>query len=232
MRSASVRDRRRHWFHAAWFGSAALTALLAGTGYEHHYAALAPGAALLTAPLLDRRRTAGLIPAVLLLTAMIHFLGLPDRYRDAWNDRHAIARFAGAIAPHVQAADKCLFVFHGPTSLYRLTGGCAPTRLVDLERLADAAEAEALGVSQSGEVARILAASPSVIVTSDTPRQAQDLRSLRLVNDAVRRDYVPIATASVGDRVLRAWSSTPVAEAACRQGADSCGRLTRPIYHK
>ena len=205
LRVAPPRDRATYRLYAIWFASAVMTVLLPRTVYPYYYAALVPGAVLLATPLFDRRSVAGLAPALVLLAFTAHILALPERYAASLAERADIARFANAIAPHVNGERKCLYVFDGPTALYRMSGGCAPSRFVYPDHLTNALETGAIGVSQTGEVARILSTRPAVIVTTSTPTQVQNMAGLLLVGDAIRADYEPLASVQLEDLRYHAW---------------------------
>ncbi len=205
-RVAPPRDVRLYLFYAAWFASALATVLLPKSIYMYYLAALVPGAALLATPLFDRRSVLGMAPAVLLLAAAVHILALPDRNEASQQERLAVTRFAAAIAPYVDSAGQCLYVFDGPTALYRLTGGCAPTRFVYPDHLTNVLETPALGVSQAGEVARVLATRPAAIVTTTTPTQPQNPTSLLLVQRAIRQNYEGLAKIRIGQQDFVAWT--------------------------
>jgi hypothetical protein len=100
---------------------------------------------------------------------------------------------------------RCLYVFDGPTALYPMTGGCAPSRFVYPDHLTNVLETGAIGVSQTDEVARILSAGPAVIVTTSTPTQVQNMEGLLLVSEAIRARYEPLATVQLENLRFHAW---------------------------
>lgn len=225
-RVAPPRDGARYVFAACWFLAALASAVLPRTVYPYYYAALVPPAALLATPLFDRRSIAGFLPALLLL-AFVHFLlFLPERAQRSAYERQATARLAALIAPHVSARD-CLYVFDGPTVLYRLTGGCVPSRFVYPDHLTNGLEEHAIGISQTGEVARILASGPAAIVTTDRPAVGQNPRSFALAHDRLARDYVEIGKVRLRFRGYHAWVRRDAV-----QGTASSGSRTRPIDHR
>lgn len=113
LRVAPPRNRRLYVFYSAWFVSALTTVLLPKTLYMYYLAALVPGAVLLATPLFDRRSLSGMAPAFLLVAAMVYLLELPDRNDASQRERQAVTQFAAAIAPHVDGARRCLYVFDG-----------------------------------------------------------------------------------------------------------------------
>ena len=96
-------------------------------------------------------------------------------------------------------------MFDGPTVLYRTTGSCLPSRFVYPDHLNNALETPALGVSQTDEVARILANHPGVIVTASRAVTPQQPDNLARVRDATGRNYRPLITMSLHDRAITAW---------------------------
>ena len=112
---------------------------------------------------------------------------------------------AAAIAPHVGQDSDCLWLFDGPTALYRMTGSCVPTKFVYPDHLNNALEVNALGVSQVAEVARVLATRPGAIVTASSPMTIQNAEATALVEAALERDYVEDLSVDMHDRTLTAW---------------------------
>lgn len=206
---AAARIRRpanmqRYGLHAAWLCSCLATVFLPSTVYLYYYAALAPAAVLLATPLLDRRGPFGPMPALALLLLGFALIQVPNRYKLSQEERRATATLTQAISPHVSAQD-CLWVFDGPTVLYRLTGSCLPTRFIYPDHLNNRLERHALGVSQLGEVQRILNNKPPVIVAADVPFTVQSADVKALVDRTLAREYRPIASASMHDRIITAY---------------------------
>ncbi|TAD75626.1 MAG: hypothetical protein EAY70_10360, partial [Sphingomonadales bacterium] len=198
-------ELRAYVFIALWLAAALATVFLPSTVYGYYLAALVPACVLLSLPLFARAEKGG-VNIGLLIPAGLYLGLLPSNYDLAQNSRAAIERLASAIAPHVDGRDRCLFVFDGPTALYRLSASCLPTRFIYPDHLNNALERNALGVPQEDEVARILAARPPVIVTADTPLTPQNAKALSLVNAAIARDYRPLAQEVLHKRVIRAFA--------------------------
>jgi hypothetical protein len=199
------RNWRTYGLYAGWGLATLATVMLPATVYLYYYGALVPAAVLMALPLIDRRAPAKFIPAVLLLFGAGYLLNLPERYSRSQNERRTEARLSATIAPYVGSERDCLYVFDGPTALYRTTGTCLPTRFVYPDHLNNALETDSLGVSQTEELGRILATRPGVIVTADKPMTAQSEENLALVAATVRRDYRPLITASLHNRGVTAW---------------------------
>jgi hypothetical protein len=128
-------------------------------------------------------------------------------------ETRAEARLSAAIAPFVGAERDCLYVFDGPTTLYRTTGTCLPTRFIYPDHLNNALETPAIGIDQAGEIARILANRPGAIVTADIAVTLQQPRNLALIHEAAERDYRPLITISQHDRAITAWVRRDLAPA-------------------
>jgi hypothetical protein len=177
---------------------------------------MAAPAALIVLPMIDVRSPARLFPAAILLLTVGYVINLPGDYARARDDRRAEAQLTAAIAPYVGARANCLYVFDGPTVLYRTTGTCLPTRFVYPDHLNNALETRALGVDQTGEIARILANRPGVIVTSRPVVTMQRAENLKLIHDAIAADYRLLATATIQGRDTTAWVRRDLAPAAAR----------------
>ena len=95
----------------------------------------------------------------------------------------------------------CLFVYEGDPILYKTTGACLATRFIFPSHLATYDEAKAVGVDTVGEVKRIMASQPSVVVIGQKPVWMHpNFDTRRVVEAALARDYRCNARASVGTR--------------------------------
>jgi 4-amino-4-deoxy-L-arabinose transferase-like glycosyltransferase len=210
------RDWKTYGLFAGWSLSALATVLMPGTVYLYYYATMAAPAALIALPIIDVRAQARFLPAAMLLLAAGYVINLPADYRRASDDRRAEAQLTAAIRPYVGAARDCLYVFDGPTVLYRTTGSCLPTRFVYPDHLNNALETRALGIDQAAEVARILANRPGVIVTASPAVTVQRTENLKQIRDATETAYRPLTTAKVQGRAITAWARRDLAPAAAR----------------
>ena len=109
------------------------------------------------------------------------------------------------IAPLVDDKSRCLWVFDGPTALYRETGSCLPTRFIYPDHLNNALERDALGIRQIDEVRRILAQRPPAIVTADIPFTAQNEDVRALVTETVSTEYELALRAGIQVRTISVW---------------------------
>jgi len=192
-------------FFCGWAAATLATVLLPGTVYLYYYAALAAPAALVALPLLDRRAPLRVFPALVLSAGFFALLALPDRYAYSLEERQAADDLAAAIAPHVGTREDCLWLWDGPTALYRMTNSCVPTKFVYPDHLNNALETGALGVDQAGEVARILATRPGAIVTASSPMTIQNEEATALVEAALASNYEERLSVEMHDRTLTAW---------------------------
>jgi 4-amino-4-deoxy-L-arabinose transferase-like glycosyltransferase len=199
------RDWRIYGLYCGWAVSVVATVLLPATVYLYYYAALAPAAALVALPLIDRTAPAKFIPALLLLAGGAYLLDFPRDFARAKHERRTEARLAGTIAPYVGAHRDCLYVFDGPAALYRSTKSCLPTRFIYPDHLNNALETPALGVDQAGEIARILASRPGVIVTAKPAVTVQRPLNLALIRNATAAHYEKLMTVRLGGRAVTAW---------------------------
>ncbi|RIV87556.1 ArnT family glycosyltransferase [Aurantiacibacter zhengii] len=195
-------------FYLAWTLAALAGVLMPGTVYLYYYAALSAPVALVALPLLDRHGPLNIGPIVVLTTILFALLSLPDRHEKSLEERDAARTLAAAIAPHVGGEDNCLWVWDGPTVLYRLTGSCVPTRYVYPDHLNNALETDALEVEQTEEIARILAMRPGAIVTADRGMTVRNAEAKALVEDELARSYEPRLTVTMHGRQLTAWVRT------------------------
>jgi hypothetical protein len=204
-RVAAPRDIPRYAFYALWSLSMLATVLLPQTIYAYYLGALAPCIALLATPFYARATIAGSSPALMLLAAYLYMFNLPDRYEVQLAERRDFAQFSREVARHVDGSDRCLYVYDGPTALYRTSGGCTMTRYIYPDHLNNALETGALGVDQTAELTRILADHPAIIVTASRPVTQPNLDTDRIIQRAVR-DYHPIAHTLIGTRIITAWA--------------------------
>ena len=179
--------------------------LLPGTVYLYYYAALAAPAALVALPLIDRRAPLRLWPAMILSVMFLALLSLPDRRVQSLEERAASRALATAIAPHVDSEANCLWIWDGPTVLYRLANSCVPTRFVYPDHLNNALETGALDVDQVEEVVRILSQAPGAIVTADKGVTIRNPQAAALVEDALAQGYRERLTVEMHGRRVTAW---------------------------
>ena len=192
-------------FFAGWALASLATAFLPSTVYLYYFAAVSAPFALVGLPLLDGRGPLKLYPGLLLATGFVALLNLPDRHAESRLQTQAAEDLARAIAPHVDARDTCLWIFDGPTALYRMSESCVPTRLVYPDHLNNALEINALDVDQGDEVRRILAMRPGAIVTADRPVTVQNEETTALVEAALAADYYESRSVELQGRVLTVW---------------------------
>lgn len=181
------------------------TVFLPGTVYLYYLAALAPAAIVLALPLFASPAPLARVSVLMLFGFYaLFYVGLDQAGKSA-DRRASVAHLSQAIAPFVDRDGECLWIFDGPSVLYTTTDSCIATRFVYPDHLNNALETNALGVDQTGEVARVLATQPSVIVTASDPLTRQNETAEQLVSNALQRHYKPLASAKLGERTVRAW---------------------------
>ena len=152
------------------------TVFLPGTVYLYYLAALVPAAIVLALPLFASPAPLARVSVLMLFGFYaLFYVGLDQAGKSA-DRRASVAHLSQAIAP-----------------------------FVDPDHLNNALETNALGVDQSGEVARVLATHPSVIVTANDPLTRQNATAGQLVRNALQSDYEPLASAKLGERTVQAW---------------------------
>ncbi|KLE35221.1 ArnT family glycosyltransferase [Aurantiacibacter luteus] len=191
-------------FFVGWSLAALASVFLPREVYLYYYAALSAPMALVAVPILERTGPLRAYPGVVLTLSLALLLQLPQRARDSQNERQAALVLSEAITPHVSATD-CLWLWDGPTALYRMTGSCVPTRFVYPDHLNNALEDDALGIDQAEEVARVLATRPAVIVTADEPMTLQNERAEFMVETALASDYRRGPDVGMHGRRITAW---------------------------
>ena len=204
IRFVPPRDRQVYALVCAWTLSSLATVLLPGTVYLYYYAAMAAPIALLALPLYDTGGPYRAWPGAALLLALGLMLSLPERRAESLEERSVAQAMARDIGPFV-GADKCLWLYDGPAALYRMTGSCVPTRFVYPDHLNNLLERDALGVSQSGEVRRVLSTRPAVIVTADRAMTVLNQDVVAEVRKELDARYVLARTYPMHNRNLKVW---------------------------
>lgn len=196
-------------FFVGWAFSALASVLLPSTIYLYYYAALAAPVALVALPLLDREGPMRMGPAIVLTAILLALLSLPDRRAQSLEQRAAVRALASAIAPHVGSEENCLWIWDGPTVLYRLTNSCVPTRYVYPDHLNNSLETNALEVDQVDEIVRILASRPAAIVTADKGMTIRNREAMAVVEATLAREFEPRLKVEMHGRELTAWVRSP-----------------------
>jgi hypothetical protein len=199
------RDRRR--FVTAWLLAALAGLLVFGTWFDHYALPLLVPLTLAAAPLLGRPGagiaviapgTSWRIPAAvaLMLFGTVCTASIVDsnRARRGWGPQ------AEAIAAQLRGLPDCPFVHDGDVALYQLARACLSTRWPMPLHLKDSRETGAIGVDQVAETRRIMAARPSVVVSSPEPEVHVNRASWDLVHAELKRAYAPGFSRRIGNR--------------------------------
>ena len=192
-------------FHLGWFFAASATVFLPSTVYLYYYGALIPSLLLIALPLYDRMGPMRWVPAVFLLVATLVAINPIARYRLTQENRVTAQGLVAAVAPHI-SQEHCLYIFDGPTVIYRMTNSCIPTRFIYPDHLNNRLEEYALEVDQKTEVQRILNNKPGAVITADKAVTAQNPQSLAVISRELEKNYHQIATFPEGQRKLIVWA--------------------------
>ena len=170
----------------AWLGFALAGFFAIGTFFDHYALPLVAPLAILAAPTLGRSirmliLTLGVAIAILIAKRLLH-------------PSDAAGAYAVAQVVEANSGGACPYVFIGDTITYHLAHACLPTAYAFPNLLAYDTEQGATGIDEAGEVRRILARRPPVIVTSDRRLSIWNRGSLRAVKAALARDYRPVFT--------------------------------------
>lgn len=165
----------------AWLGAALIGFAAIGTFFDHYALPLVAPLAIAAAPSLGARRrvmiaTLGVGLAIMTVRAQLR----PD---DAPGAR-AVARLVKA-----NSTGGCPYVFIGDTITYLLADACLPTAYAFPNLLAYTTERGATGIDEAGEVARILARRPPVILASTRRLAIWNPASLAVLRPVLARDY-------------------------------------------
>jgi hypothetical protein len=203
----------REWqLSLAWLLASAFGLFMASTIYFYAYGALVPGAILTALPMFDRRHSWGLVIWSVIILGMVAGYDLPGRISGAREERAALADMARVLAPQVAGQSHCLYVFDGPTALYRLTGSGLPTRLIYPDHLNNALEAKALPVDPAQELERIFAQRPGAVVTSPDPVTVQNPATNAIVSRELATHYRALGRWKFRDRRLDLFARQPDAD--------------------
>ena len=189
-------------FLLGWLLSGVAAFAVLSAAYPHYALVMAPMGSLI-AGYAARGNLPGCAMAVYLLNLSMDNVGLYEhRLRATGPIALQLRTMAKAIQPHL-GEERCLYVYHGPVLLYRLTNACIPTRFAFPNHLSIRTEASGLGADPVVEVRRILATRPAVIVDGAFGFHQPNRATQRLVHTALERSYRPIATVRDGrGRVL------------------------------
>jgi 4-amino-4-deoxy-L-arabinose transferase-like glycosyltransferase len=188
-------------FLLAW-GLAALAGFASiGTFYEHYSLPLVAPLAIALAPALDGRgRFRGqFLWAHALLLALIG-VALAVNVSIHRFHKRGDARQFDVLAQAIAARPGCLYVYDGEPMLYELFPRCRPTRFLFPSHLNDWKETHSIGADQAAELARVIAAKPRLIVTSDVPNKESNLFNWIRMRDELAREYRPVVSVHFRDR--------------------------------
>jgi hypothetical protein len=189
-------------FPLLWLGAAIAGVLLFGSFLAPQYGmpVLVP-ACIAAAPFFAGYRHARLVAGVTLAAALIiGQVGLEHSEFQKGGRTQALA-----VAQAAQPLHGCIYVYDGYPALYMLTHSCLPTHWVFPGHLDthDEDSADAIGTDPAGEVRRILATRPEVIVDDAPAYEFGNPETRALVESALARDYHLETEVKTGDARYR-----------------------------
>jgi len=176
-----------------WLASAVLAVLLFGSWFDHYGLPVMVPASIAASSVFNGDRRAVTWPTIALLTAALGGQILLAEKLWRRGTPNAFARLVTAIGP----GPGCLYVYAGDPMLYAAVPRCTLTRFQFPSHLTRQREAGAIGVDQSDEIARILAARPAVIVDTGQFRGELPARRAQLMR-AIAERYTRVAQVAEG----------------------------------
>ncbi|MDE7547985.1 hypothetical protein PY793_08290 [Acetobacter fabarum] len=101
------------------------------------------------------------------------------------------------ILQHVDRS-KCLFVYSGVSTLYRMSGACIPTPYAFPSHLSRAREEKAIGIPAIVEVKRIMLSAPGTVIIRSPYKGDENWEARALVLSYVQRDYTLVFHGKLG----------------------------------
>jgi hypothetical protein len=200
------------WLALTWLIFAVAGLFIVRTIYTYYYGALVPALILVSLPLFARDWRWGLPAWLIVLAGMIAGFNPVGRAFATQDMHRTLAGLRAALAPHVGTQSRCLYVFDGPTALYRLTGSGLPTRFIYPDHLNNVLEARALPVDPAREVMRIFAERPGAVVTSRDKVTPQNPATEAIVARQLAAHYRYLGEWNVQDRPIDVHVRLPDAD--------------------
>ena len=167
-----------------WIVAAFIAFLSIGTFILSYALSLIAPFLIAAIPLFDRKRRIALL--VFLFAAILWV-------RDSWfyyDDEVQVREVAALIKAN--SGDECPYIFEGDTILYHLADSCLPGAYPFPSHLWLSTETGAIGVDQAGEVRRILANRPPVIVITTQLKNVWNPEVLGIIRRELKANYRPI----------------------------------------
>lgn len=169
-----------------WVAASAIAFAMIGAFFDHYALPLLVPLAILAAPALSTRWLArGFMTLGAIAFGVINLALERDDGASTYVVSRIVAKYQGT---------ECPYVFAGDSIVYLLAQSCIPTRFAFPSTLAYAAEQGATGVDEAGEVRRILARYPPVVVTLDKPLSPWNASSMAALKVALELRYVLAAS--------------------------------------
>ena len=179
-------------FTLAWLLSSISGFLIFGTYLEQYLLPIIIPASIAAAPFFGRdgkRQRAFIFLGCFFLIGQIK-LAVTQIAHGSGNELSAI----------LQQVDrrKCLFVYSGVSTLYRMSGACIPTLYAFPSHLSRAREEKAIGVSSLLEVKRIMLSLPGTVIIRSPYKGDENWEARALVLSYVHQNYIRVFHGKLG----------------------------------
>ena len=182
-------------FCTLWLCASVAGLFLLGDFYDHYALPVLVPAAIAAAALFDaegKLRWLGYVTvAYAIVAGAWHIAG----NRRSYGTGEDLAPFVKAVG---QNPAGCLYIYQGPSSLYSLTRSCLLTRYIYPSHLSHVKERDALGISQGGELKRLMAQSPRFVLIGAEAGKNNDPDSRAIVLAALGQAYHPVVRGPIG----------------------------------
>lgn len=185
------------WWAIFWSAASYLGFLAFGVYYDHYILPLLLPLCLIASMAFARTKRwkidVALVVGLGLLGGQVR--ALTDRMLQGSGDQ--ARALAAKITPHLHGG--CLYVNEAVPALYRLTNSCLPTRFAFPEHLVIYRYEHALGVNQLGEIDRIFASRPTVVLKSLKPDDDTRAASRALLEKHLSEAYRKVDEGEIGE---------------------------------
>jgi hypothetical protein len=185
------------WWCIFWFAASYLGFLAFGVYYDHYVLPLLLPLCLIAAMAFARVKRWKVAIALVVGLGLLggQARALADRMLQGSGDQ--ARALAAKISPHLHGG--CLYVNEAVPALYRLTNSCLPTRFAFPEHLVIYRYEHALGVNQLGEIDRIFASRPTVVLKSLRPDDDTRAASRALLERHLSEAYRKVDEGEIGE---------------------------------
>ncbi|MDB5723572.1 MAG: hypothetical protein JWQ16_326 [Novosphingobium sp.] len=192
-------ESRSRRFVALWLLAAFVGLVSVPRFYMHYALPLLVPLCVAAIPFLARKGIG--IAATAIVAGLALWLTPPWQFEATAQSKLAIDRLAAATRAHLGGGP--LFVYDGPPELYALTGQGLITPLTFYAHLSDLAEKDVSHLSTLGEVRRVLALRPGVVVMTKPLRSGPvNMETYTAVQEYIARNCRLVAAGTAHERML------------------------------